>query len=295
MIKRDKIIIGAIGGVMLLIAGVFCYGLNVKQGQRQVIKSYEHHVTKNSSAVTKDMKAAVKYNENSRDKDTKTTDESLKAYDDIFASNDGMIGVLTISKINLRLPVYHGTDDSTLSKGIGHVDTTAFPMDTKGTKSVLTGHNGVLGADTLFTRLDELDTGDRFMMQIGDVTYHYRVTQMITVTPDQADAYTNAIVGDDKSATVTLVTCTPYGLNTHRLLVVGEFVKKVTATENYNNEAPQTRYSMGKETIFCIIIEIVGAGLIGWIIYQSKQQSKSAVVEGDDYAGYEVDDEYWDE
>ena len=138
-----------------------------------------------------------------------------------------MIGVLTIPKIDVRLPIYHGTDDATLDKGVGHVSDTAFPMDTEGTKSVLTGHNGMPGADMLFTRLDETTIGDEFVIQIGDMGYHYKVKQMIVITPEEAEEYAQEPINESDPANVTLITCTPYGINTHRLLVIGEFVEKL--------------------------------------------------------------------
>lgn len=130
---------------------------------------------------------------------------------------DGVMGYLTIKKINLRLPIYHGSDESVLAKGVGHMRQTALPIGGKGTRSVLTGHRGLPSAE-LFTRLDELTEGDVFTISVLDETLAYKVVNIETVTPDALEelrAY------QDRDL-VTLVTCTPYGVNTHRLLVTGE-------------------------------------------------------------------------
>ena len=229
-----------------------------------------------------------------RNRGNSSTVNSLKDYEKIFEKNDGMIGVLTIPKIDVRLPIYHGTDDATLDKGVGHVSDTAFPMDTEGTKSVLTGHNGMPGADMLFTRLDETTIGDEFVIQIGDMGYHYKVKQMIVITPEEAEEYAQEPINESDPANVTLITCTPYGINTHRLLVIGEFVEKARVSEN-KDIVPSVGFSIGKETIFMLIIIGIGLGIISVVVYKVRKNNKVlSNIESDDYDGYEVDDKYWD-
>lgn len=290
MKKRDKQLVIIVTLTVLSMVSLLIYGMWTKHNQVNLIQSYQQTVETNMSNVDVEIEKAQNYNKVIQDfvtnGGTSSTVNSLDTYDSIFSENDGMIGILTVPKIDLRLPIYHGTDDATLDKGVGHVSDTAFPMDTVGTKSVLTGHNGMPGADMLFTRLDETDIGDKFVVQIGDIGFHYKVKQMTVVTPEEAEVYAQEPINVSDPANVTLITCTPYGINSHRLLVIGEFVKKAKVSENANI-IPKTGYSMGKETIVIVIIIIIGLGVIGWVFYKAKKNTVSV------YSGYEVDDQYW--
>lgn len=298
MSKRDKRLITIIIVTIISMIGLLGYGVYVKHSQGAMIKSYERQVETNVDSADEDLAKAEEYNrviqEFLRNRGTSSKVNSLKDYDKIFEKNDGMIGVLTIPKIDVRLPIYHGTEDATLDKGVGHVSDTAFPMDTEGTKSVLTGHNGMPGADMLFTRLDETSIGDEFVIQIGDMGYHYKVKQMTVITPEEAEEYAQEPINESDPANVTLITCTPYGINSHRLLVIGEFVEKARVSEN-KDIVPSIGFSIGKETIFMLIIIGIGLGIISVVMYKvRKNNDVSRNVESDDYDGYEVDDKYWD-
>lgn len=129
---------------------------------------------------------------------------------------EGMIGVLAIRSINLDLPIYHGTGSETLDHGVGHLFGTALPVGGPGTHAVLTGHSGIVNA-TLFSNLHHVQLGDEFTVTVLDQTLTYRVDQIRTVLPTQTRELV-AVPGKDY---VTLVTCTPIGVNTHRLLVRG--------------------------------------------------------------------------
>ena len=296
MTKRDKRLIVVIVVTILGMIGLLGYGMYIKHNQTKLIQSYERQAENKIDDVSAELEKAENYNKVIQDflqnQGTSSTVNSLNDYENIFAENDGMIGVLTVPKSDIRLPIYHGTEEETLNKGVGHVSDTAFPMDTIGTKSVLTGHNGMPGADMLFTRLDETDIGDVFVIQIGDMGFHYRVKQMTVITPEEAEVYAQEPIGDDENANVTLITCTPYGINSHRLLVIGEFEKKARVTED-KEIIPKTGFSMGKETIFILVITGSGLALIAWVVYKAKQNSKP-IVKVDDYVGYEVEDQYWD-
>ena len=298
MSKRDKRLIVIIILTIIGMIGLLGYGVYVKHNQGAMIKSYERQVETNVDLADEDLAKAEDYNrviqDFLRNRGNSSTVNSLKDYEKIFEKNDGMIGVLTIPKIDVRLPIYHGTDDATLDKGVGHVSDTAFPMDTEGTKSVLTGHNGMPGADMLFTRLDETTIGDEFVIQIGDMGYHYKVKQMIVITPEEAEEYAQEPINESDPANVTLITCTPYGINTHRLLVIGEFVEKARVSEN-KDIVPSVGFSIGKETIFMLVIIGIGLGIISVVMYKVRKNNDVVLnVESDDYDGYEVDDKYWD-
>jgi sortase A len=132
------------------------------------------------------------------------------------AGPDGMMGVIQVPAIHVSLPIYHGTAPGTLARGVGHLYGSALPVGGQGTHSVLTGHSGIVGS-TLLTHLDRLRRGDEFTITILNQTLTYRVDRILTVLPNETAAL-RSVPGKDF---VTLVTCTPTGVNTHRLLVRG--------------------------------------------------------------------------
>ena len=142
------------------------------------------------------------------------------AYSGILDFGSGLMGYIVIPKIDLNLPIYHGVSEETLAKGIGHMPDTAFPIGGTDNHSVLTGHTGLPSAK-LFTDLTELAEGDVFCIQILNDTLFYQVDQIQIVLPSEADAL-SPVPGEDYC---TLVTCTPYGINSHRLLVRGTRVE----------------------------------------------------------------------
>lgn len=141
---------------------------------------------------------------------------SVASYDDLLAVTDA-IGYLEIPKLNLYLPIYHGTEESVLEKGVGHMEGTSLPTGGRSTHCVLSGHTGLPTA-RLFTHLDELEEGDMFYIHVLDETLAYQVNQKCVVLPDETDQI-QITEGKDY---VTLLTCIPYGVNSHRLLVRGE-------------------------------------------------------------------------
>ena len=133
---------------------------------------------------------------------------------------NGIMGSVEIPAIQCSLPIYHGTNESTLSAAIGHIEWSSLPIGGVSTHSVISGHRGLPSA-RLFTRLDELREGDTFMLHILDETLTYEVDQILIVLPEEIDALA-VVEGKDYC---TLVTCTPYGINTHRLLVRGHRIE----------------------------------------------------------------------
>ena len=126
------------------------------------------------------------------------------------------IGYITIPKIDAELPIYEGSSAEVLQKGVGHMEQSSYPVGGEGTHSVLTGHRGLPDAE-LFTRLDELEIGDKFYLHVLDEILAYQVDQIKVVEPNETGDL-DIIPGEDYC---TLVTCTPYAINTHRLLVRG--------------------------------------------------------------------------
>lgn len=146
-----------------------------------------------------------------------TSDNRQDYWKQLKANNDGLMARLRIKKIDLDLPVYHGTEDSTLLKGIGHLRGTSLPVGGSGTRSVVTGHRGLASAE-MFTRLDEINKGDTFTFEVFGEILTYKVIEKIVVNPDETKKIA-AVPGKDL---VTLITCTPLGINTQRILVTGQ-------------------------------------------------------------------------
>lgn len=144
-------------------------------------------------------------------------EQETKEYESLLnVTGNGMMGYIEIPSIKCSLPIFHGTDDLVLQTSIGHIPGTSLPVGGESTHSVLSGHRGLPSA-RLFTDLDKLSEGDVFMIRILDETLTYEVDQILIVEPDE----TEALQIEEGKDYCTLVTCTPYGINTHRLLVRG--------------------------------------------------------------------------
>ncbi len=137
-------------------------------------------------------------------------------------NGDGMMGYITIEKIKVQLPIYHGTSDKVLNSAVGHVEGSSLPVGGESTHSVLSAHRGLPSAK-LFTNLDKVEVGDVFTIRILDRTITYQVDQILIVLPHETEAL-NLVPGEDYC---TLVTCTPYGINTHRMLVRGTRIENI--------------------------------------------------------------------
>lgn len=153
------------------------------------------------------------------------SNDSASAQDSTYmsllnASNDGVMGSVIIPKISLNLPIYHGTSSESLTRGSGHLYGTSLPVGGTDTHAVLTGHRGMVNA-LMFTRIDELVVGDDFYINVMGETLAYEVDAITVILPTEGTKYLRVRPGEDR---VTLMTCTPYGVNTHRLLVSGHRV-----------------------------------------------------------------------
>ena len=135
-------------------------------------------------------------------------------------TGDGIMGYIDIPKVNISYPIYHGTEENVLQIAIGHIEGTSLPVGGIGTHAALSGHRGLPSA-RLFTDIDQLVVGDRFMLQILDRTLTYEVDQIRQVLPEELQD----LEIDPAMDYCTLITCTPYGINTHRLLVRGHRVE----------------------------------------------------------------------
>ena len=163
---------------------------------------------------------AENYNDQLKNQDGEfsySTQSSVTGYDDVLGFNDGILGYLDIPKIDLYLPIYHGSNGEVLSKGVAHLPNTALPVGGKGNHCVLAAHTGYVG-QIFFDNIDKLKTGDLMYIKILDYTFAYKVTEKHIVKPDDI-SHCQAV--RDKEL-ISLVTCYPYGQNSHRLIVTGE-------------------------------------------------------------------------
>lgn len=149
------------------------------------------------------------------------TEEQRDIYEALLnVADNGVMGYIEIPRVKCNLPVYHGTDEAVLQVAIGHVQGSSLPVGGAGTHCVLSGHRGLPSAK-LFSDLDQLTEGDVFLLRVLDETLTYEVDQIRTVLPSELD---DLAIEEGKDY-CTLVTCTPYGINSHRLLVRGHRVE----------------------------------------------------------------------
>lgn len=193
--------------------------------------------------------------------------ETAGDYEEILNVDRGMMGVLEIPCIEVELPIYHGIAEDVLQKGVGHISQTAFPVGGEGNHTVLSTHRGLPDA-RLFTDLDELEPGDAFYIRVLGNNLAYEVDQVEVVDPGDV----SLLKPEEGKDYVTLLTCTPYGINSHRLLVRGSRVnyvpevkaqiqKKVVRTEKY------TVFGIGAAAIL-----VVAAGVAGRIQKRKRKQ-----------------------
>lgn len=184
--------------------------------QTQVISSYEQTIKDLSEEeLNRLKKEAEDYNNRLSGNTESINDSDVKSYIDLLNVGD-IIGYIEIPKIKVELPIYHGTDDLVLQKGIGHLESSSLPVGGPNTHAILTGHRG-LPTSTLFTHLDKVEEGDIFYIKVLNDILAYKVDQIKVVEPTEVSDLA-IIDGEDY---VTLITCTPYMINSHRLLVRG--------------------------------------------------------------------------
>lgn len=183
-------------------------------------------------------------------------------------SGNGMMGYIEIPEIHQRLVIYHGTGDEVLQKGCGHIAGTSLPVGGKSTHSVLAAHRGLPSAK-LFTDIDRLKEGDEFYVFVLNHTLAYKVDQIKTVKPDNLDDL-QIVKGKDY---VTLFTCTPYAVNTHRLLVRGHRVPYVPK----DNAARTVMDSFEKYWIIIFVIGIIALAVVLWIKQKERKKIQKEV------------------
>ena len=226
MKKKMKILFLALLLIVSLIVILYPLIANyLSEKNRSLIETQYTEAIKqmDTSALDAARAAASAYNETLLTVTNKpfTKDALIKAsesYDALLnVREDGIMGYVEIPAIGVNLPIYHGTEESTLDRGVGHLLGSSLPVGSTGTHCVLTGHSGLAG-QKMFSDLNLLKEGDIFFLCVLDETLAYRVTDIYTVLPED----TGKLTIDAGRDLCTLVTCTPYGVNSHRLLLRGE-------------------------------------------------------------------------
>ena len=223
----------ALVAIAALLAGVACIAYPfvsdaINQANQRLISEASWQAVDEASEFTleTERQRAYEYNENLLDGRAVVTDpfdpDADRPNDEDYnvslnLSGDGVMGTINIPKIHLELPIYHGTEEPTLEHGVGHLQGTSLPIGGESSHCVLSGHTG-LPTMKIFDNLDQLEVGDYFIISVLGEDHAYEVTSVEVVLPDETDS----LVIERGRDLCTLVTCTPYGINSHRLLVHAE-------------------------------------------------------------------------
>ncbi|MCI2154623.1 MAG: class C sortase [Solobacterium sp.] len=216
-------------GVSLLVYPTFSDWWNSLHQSRAIAAYVDQVNTLDDAQYETMLEQARAYNETLVGKEDRynLSEAETEEYNSLLnVTGTGIMGYVVIPKINVRLPIYHGTDPAVLEIAIGHIAGSSLPVGGESTHCVLSGHRGLPSAK-LFTDIDQLEVGDQFMLEVLGDTLTYEVDQINVVLPDELDD----IEIEEGQDLCTLVTCTPYGVNTHRLLVRGHRVE--TKEENH--------------------------------------------------------------
>ncbi len=283
--KSSKIVIILIflAGLSLLLYPFIANQWN-NHRQKQLIGNYESVISDKEAAGNIDYAAEMKKAEAYNDAllpsilpdsfavaDASTeTDSSYE--DSLNIAGDGMMGIVEIPKIAIKLPIYHGTGDEVLQKAAGHLEGSSLPIGGESTHAVISAHRGLPSA-SLFTDLDQLEIGDHFLIHVLDETLCYEVDQILVVDPED----TSALAVEDGEDLVTLLTCTPYGVNTQRLMVRGHRVpyeEQSVADE----QTPLSGLSLHTNYLLWVVVGIVITGVFILILFirEKKLQKKAA-------------------
>ena len=223
------ILIFLVGLSLLLYPTVSDYWNSLHQSQ--AIVEYSRRVEEMDGELYEKLwNEAIEYNRVLADRSDRfeMTRADRQEYESLLnVSGNGIMGYIEVPAINCSLPIYHGTNEAVLQTSIGHLEGSSLPTGGAGTHCVVSGHRGLPSA-RLFTDLDKLTEGDIFILKVLDQTLTYEVDQILTVDPYDL----SALAIDPQQDYCTLVTCTPYGINTHRLLVRGHRVENRTQTQD---------------------------------------------------------------
>ena len=277
-----------LAGILVLLYPVFATQYNNQRQERIASEFSAVAEQAGPDAVAESLRRADEYN--LKASESPILDPWLDAqrpgtaqYQDYLSQlnlNDVM-ATIKIPSIDVNLPIYHGTDTATLDKGIGHLFGTALPVGGESTHTVLTGHTG-LGNATMFDQLTSVKMGDYFYIETAGRHLKYQVTDIRVVLPHETESL-NKVEGKDLA---TLITCTPYGVNTHRLLVTGERVPMDEAA--VAAEAAQVKGSVMKPWMIAVLASVVVilavAGIL-WLRSRKRKDEEPREIDGTAAAG----------
>ena len=231
----------------LLISCPYISNLSFEMATDATISTLEKEADDDSDKYSEELEAAREYNSRLTNyrvsleafSETENDGEDTDYNDLLKMTSDGAMGYIEIPSIDVRLLIYHGQSDEVLKKGVGHIKGTSLPVGGESTHAVLTGHTGLASAK-LFTDINKLEKGDIFVLNVAGEKLAYAVDQIKVVEPEDTSDLT-IVDGKDYC---TLVTCTPYGVNSHRLLVRGERTEYNEATVD---EAQGTKADMSSQ------------------------------------------------
>lgn len=250
------IIVILITGVSLLLYPTISNHVNAAKQITQ-IANYNRNVEKMTEQKQKKILSDARdYNSSLRQgivPNLNLTSNQMKVYNQTLnVTGQGIMAYVEIPKLNLELPVYHGTSDSVLRVALGHLPGTSLPVGGKGSHAVISGHRGLPSA-RLFTDIDQLAEGDTFKIQVIDKTLLYEVDRILTISPEDR----SPLRIDPNQDYVTLMTCTPYGINTERLLVRGHRITNKENSTRIVSEASQFQTIIVVILISCFILTII--------------------------------------
>lgn len=256
--------------------------------QAQAIQSYTSGVsrldTEEYDSIWRDAHA---YNESllTRNNQFQLSDELLERYNSLLdVSGSGIMGYVEIPRINSSLPIYHGTDEAVLQVAVGHLEWTSLPVGGESTHSVISGHRGLPSAE-LLTHIDRMQIGDKFYIHVLDQVLEYQVDNIAVVEPDDA----SLLLTTEGKDYLTLVTCTPYGINSHRLLVRGVRAGTAAADEDLplqvGNEIESIQLKFIVPAVLVLLVALTA--LLTWAYDRKthKYRGKRAKPEGKRLAG----------
>ncbi|MCD8148660.1 MAG: class C sortase [Clostridiales bacterium] len=238
--------------------------------QSRAVATYDEAVAALSAEdYTAYFEAAEDYNEALAALGSSTalySPELVEGYEELLdVTGTGIMGYITIEKIDVELPIYHGTDSSVLAAGAGHLEGSSLPIGGESTHSVISAHRG-LASSTLFTHLDQMEVGDTFTITVLNQVVTYEVDQITIVLPTEIE---NLYIEDGQDY-CTLMTCTPYGINTHRLLVRGHRIENAAGSTHVTADADQVQPLI----VACFVAIPMLAALLIWLLVSTRKHKK---------------------
>ena len=249
----------------------------ISRHQGQVVDNYDKKAAQMSQKqISEALKKAVEYNKKLLGNvvltdpfDPEAVEKQNEDYDNILnIAGDGVMGAVEIPSIDVYLPIYHGTDSKSLEKGAGHLENSSFPVRGKGTHSIISAHTGLPSAK-MFDNLTEVKEGDIFYIHVLNRTLAYEVNQIKVVLPENIS---DLLINKNRDY-VTLITCTPYGINSHRLLVRGERIPYRKAKKKDKSESKTN--NMWKAYALVGVLAVVLIILL-WYYYRIRPKKKKA-------------------